>query len=94
MNKIVACFLLIAGAVCAQELIPSTRFDTTTTPGVTYIGKAMSNHKKIPISTNSAMWKIIKIDDDGVYNLEVGGLQGYYGVWADLATYTNAAFWK
>jgi hypothetical protein len=96
MKKIIASlFLTAAVAVCAQDLLKTTRFDTTTTVGTTYIGEAVSNHARTPVSTNTAMWLIVKITDAGVYNLEVNGQQGYVGTWADLAAYaTNAAAWK
>jgi hypothetical protein len=96
MRKIIAgLFMLAAGAVYAQELFKSTRFDTTTTSNTTYIAEAVSNHPRTPISTNTAMWKIVKINSDGVFNLSVGGQQGYVGVWANLGSYaTNSPLWK
>ena len=94
MKKTIMILAFFTAAVCfGKEYFMGTRFDTTTTAGVTYIGEAASNHPQF--STNNPVWKIVKINSSGVYNLEIGGNQGYVGTWADVSSYaTNAPLWK
>ena len=94
MKKTIGILVLLTAAICfGKEYFYGTRFDTTTTAGTTYIGEAASNHTNFGVS--NAVWKIVKIDTNGVYNLEVVGNQGYVGTWSDLSIYaTNAASWK
>lgn len=85
--------LALAGMVLAQ-VIDTVRFAEI--DGVKYIGWAQSNNPRVEVCVSKAMWQIIKIDTNGVFNLHVEGKgQGRVAVWNDLSTYaTNAPAWK
>lgn len=67
MKKILA-LTLIAGAVFAQSRFTQlTRWDTTSTADVTYIGKAVVDNPNRVLSEDVAMWQIKAIKTDGIY---------------------------
>jgi hypothetical protein len=92
-NKIMVLVLLVAAVCFGKEYFYGARFDNWTTAGVTYVGEAASNHPQF--AETNAVWKIVKIDTNGVFNLEIGGNQGYVGAWSDISNYaTNTPLWK
>ena len=94
MKKYVFMVILAMTSMALAQVIDTVRFAEI--DGAKYIGWAQSNNPRVAVCVSNAMWQIIKIDTNGVFNLHVDGKgQGRIAVWNDIETYAaDADAWK
>ena len=88
MKRIIITILAISTGLCvAREFTIGTRFDTTSEPGVTYVGESVTDHPTVVISETNATWMITKITTNGVYHSN-GSKFTYDQVWTNRLNIT------